>query len=78
MELVQIEGHEATGEVQGVRRKLRVDLCPEVKLGDFVIVHAGFAIQVLSREEAEETLALLGEILTRADLELEPEGGAAP
>jgi len=58
-----------------VRRKLRVDLCPDVKLGDFVIVHAGFAIQVLSREEAEETLALLGEILSRADMELEPGQG---
>jgi len=41
----------------GVKRKVNVSLV-DVKLGDYVLVHAGFAIQVLSEKEAEETLRL--------------------
>ena len=41
----------------GVKRKINISLI-DAKLGDYVLVHAGFAIQVLSKEEAEETLRL--------------------
>jgi len=41
----------------GVKRKINISLV-DAKLGDYVLVHAGFAIQVLSKEEAEETLRL--------------------
>ncbi|RLF42651.1 MAG: HypC/HybG/HupF family hydrogenase formation chaperone [Thermoplasmata archaeon] len=41
----------------GVKRKINTSLV-DAKLGDYVLVHAGFAIQVLSKEEAEETLRL--------------------
>ena len=40
----------------GMTRKLRVDFIPEPKLGDFVIVHAGFAIERLPEEQALEDL----------------------
>jgi hydrogenase expression/formation protein HypC len=46
----------------GVLREINVMLV-EVKLGDYVLVHAGYAIQVLERKEAEETLRLWDEIL---------------
>jgi len=41
----------------GVKRKINMSLV-DAKLGDYVLVHAGFAIQVLSEKEAEETLRL--------------------
>jgi hydrogenase expression/formation protein HypC len=47
----------------GTRRKANVSLV-EVKIGDYVLVHAGFAIQVLDEKEAEETLALFREMLS--------------
>ncbi|PMB74186.1 HypC/HybG/HupF family hydrogenase formation chaperone [Candidatus Bathyarchaeota archaeon] len=47
---------------EGVLREVDVTLV-NVKIGDYVLVHAGYAIQVLSREEAEETLRLWSEIL---------------
>lgn len=47
---------------EGVLREVDVTLV-DVKVGEYVLVHAGYAIQVLSREEAEETLRLWSEIL---------------
>ena len=47
---------------EGVLREVDVSLV-EAKVGDYVLVHAGYAIQVLSPEEAEETLHLWSEIL---------------
>ncbi|MEM3703292.1 MAG: HypC/HybG/HupF family hydrogenase formation chaperone [Candidatus Bathyarchaeia archaeon] len=46
----------------GVLREVDVTLV-DVKVGDYVLVHAGYAIQVLSKDEAEETLRLWSEIL---------------
>ena len=49
-------------ELGGVRREISVMLIDDVSVGDWVIVHAGFAIEKLSEEEAEQTLALFQEI----------------
>jgi hydrogenase expression/formation protein HypC len=43
----------------GVVRSVQMDLLPDAKKGDYVIVHAGFAIQKMSRDDAQETLRLL-------------------
>jgi len=47
----------------GTKRKANVSLV-EVKIGDYILVHAGFAIQVLDEKEAKETLALFREMLS--------------
>jgi len=47
----------------GTKRNADITLV-EVKVGDYVLVHAGFAIQVLEKKEAEETLALFREMLS--------------
>ena len=47
----------------GTKRKANVSLV-KVKIGDYVLVHAGFAIQVLDQQEAQETLALFREMLS--------------
>jgi len=59
--IVAIEGTRATVVVGGARLHARLDLVPEARVGDYVLVHAGFALQVMNAEEAEETLALLQE-----------------
>jgi hydrogenase expression/formation protein HypC len=52
----------ATVEISGVIYEASLMLTPEAKIGDYVILHAGFAIQILDQKEAEETLKLLEEI----------------
>jgi hydrogenase expression/formation protein HypC len=49
-------------EVGGIRSRISIALIDEVAVGDYVIVHAGFAITRLDVEEAEKTLALFAEI----------------
>ena len=46
----------------GLTRQVNIQMVPRVKLGDYVIVHAGFAIEVINREAAVQTLSLLDQI----------------
>ena len=62
MKLVKIDGDRATADISGVKKEISVALLENPKLGEYVIVHAGFAIERLSEEEAHETLRLLREI----------------
>ena len=50
----------ALAEITGVKRKISLQLV-EAEVGDYVIVHAGFAIQVMNEKEAQETIELLQE-----------------
>ena len=56
LKLVEINGKDAVGEALGMRRAVRVDFIPEPKLGDYVMVHAGFAIERLPEEQAMDDL----------------------
>lgn len=49
----------AKAEISGVRREVSVALTPETEVGDWVLVHVGFALQRIDEEQARETLALL-------------------
>ncbi|MBI5576826.1 MAG: HypC/HybG/HupF family hydrogenase formation chaperone [Deltaproteobacteria bacterium] len=60
--VMSISGTSATAEVGGARREISVMLLEDVREGDWVILHAGFAISKLSPEEAEKTLQYLREI----------------
>ncbi len=57
-----IEGNEAEVELGGISRKISILLTPEVKVGDYVLLHTGYAITVIDEEEAMETLELLTEM----------------
>ena len=62
MRVVSIDGTDAVTEIDGVRRGASLMLLDqEVQVGDYVIVHAGFAISRLDEDDALETLALLRE-----------------
>ncbi|MFQ5996113.1 MAG: HypC/HybG/HupF family hydrogenase formation chaperone [Dehalococcoidales bacterium] len=57
-----IEGAEAEVEVGGVRRRVSIYLTPEVKVGDYVLLHTGFAINVIDEDEAEQTIDLIRQL----------------
>jgi hydrogenase expression/formation protein HypC len=59
VELVDPEGGLAKAEISGVRRSVSVALCPEADVGDWVLVHVGFALSRIDEQQALETLALL-------------------
>jgi len=66
MKIVELNGTEAMAEQEGVRRQVRVDFIPDIELGEYVLVHAGIAIDRVNEEEAEETLRLLRELYGEA------------
>jgi len=59
VELVEPEAGIAKAEISGVRRNVSIALCPEARVGDWVLVHVGFALSLIDEEQARETLALL-------------------
>lgn len=60
--IMSIHGQNATIDFGGVQREANVSLV-EPKVGDYVVVHAGFAIQVVDEEEARETIKLWEELM---------------
>ncbi len=62
MEVVERGELEGTAVLHGVRRQVSLALCPEARVGDHVLVHAGYAIGVVDAEEAQRTLEILHEV----------------
>ncbi|HEX7364845.1 MAG TPA: HypC/HybG/HupF family hydrogenase formation chaperone [Dehalococcoidia bacterium] len=62
VKVVSIEGNEAEVEIGGVRRRISIVLTPEAKVGDYVLLHTGYAINVINEAEAQETLNILEEM----------------
>jgi hydrogenase expression/formation protein HypC len=62
MRVVEINGETGTVEAGGMQRKVGLMLLDGVRPGDYVIVHAGFAIQIIDESEARKTLALFEEL----------------
>lgn len=68
------EGNLATVDILGVSREISVDLTPQAQVGDYVLVHAGFAIEVVDEQFAQETIDLIRQFpeLAGEDLPSEP------
>ena len=62
MKVVSCKDGVGIAEMAGVKKKISFMMLPEAEIGDFVIVHAGFAIQKLNEDEAKKTLALFREM----------------
>ena len=60
--IISVKDNHAEADFNGVKHAVSLDLVPAAKRGDYVLVHAGFAIQVLEPNEAAETLKLFEEI----------------
>ena len=65
--ITAINGPMATIDVDGVRREVSLMLLEDAAVGDYVIVHAGFAIQKLEEAAARESLQLLREAMEQVD-----------
>ncbi|MGA2367193.1 MAG: HypC/HybG/HupF family hydrogenase formation chaperone [Dehalococcoidia bacterium] len=59
VKITSIDGEQAEVDIGGVGRKVSITLTPEARVGDYVLLHTGYAINVLNEEEAQETLNLL-------------------
>jgi len=69
MKIVSKDGDNVVAEVDGVQKEASVMLLgEEVGIGDYIIVHAGFAISRLDEEYAEETIRLMREIYSEEDM----------
>ena len=60
--IIEIGENAAKVDVGGLLRDISLDVCPEVSVGEYVLIHTGFAIQKVDEEEAKETLELLREM----------------
>ncbi len=60
--IIELEGDRAIVDAMGNQFRARTTLLPQVKLGDLVLVHAGFAISTIEEEEAKKTWQLIAEI----------------
>ncbi len=63
LKIIQLDGKTAVGEAGGLSQTIRVDFIPDLKIGDYVMVHAGFAIQKMEEQEAKENLACIQEAI---------------
>jgi hydrogenase expression/formation protein HypC len=59
MRLLELHGQSGILEIGGVRKEVMLTLTPEAKVGDWLVVHAGYALEILDEKEAENTVILL-------------------
>ncbi len=62
VKVLQIDSQKALVELGGLTRHVSIMLVPDTQAGDYVLLHAGFAIQKLDESEAEETIRLFAKI----------------
>jgi len=65
--LIEIDGDIGKIELPGTVREVGLQLIDDPQVGDYVLVHAGFAIQKVDQKEAEETIRFLNEVFAAAD-----------
>lgn len=62
MEIKKIEGDFAKVQTDRFRHKINIQMLPGLRVGDYVMVHAGFALEKIDREKAKQTLKIINEI----------------
>ncbi len=65
--VISIEGMTGVVDMGGVTRTVSLHLVPEVEVGSYVLLHAGFAIQIIDEQEAMTTMALLDEFYSAGE-----------
>lgn len=60
--VISLDGRNAVAEILGAERSISIELLENVKIGDYVLIHAGCAIQVVDDEEALDTIKLFNEL----------------
>ncbi|MBO7701349.1 MAG: HypC/HybG/HupF family hydrogenase formation chaperone [Eggerthellaceae bacterium] len=72
-----LDGGMAHATAMGAERDVAIDLTPQVQVGDYVLVHAGFAIEIVDEQYAQETLDLIQMMADMVDDPLVAEGAMA-
>lgn len=62
LRIIEVNGVNAVGEMSGIRRNVRIDFIPDIKPGEYVMIHAGFALERIKTELAHETMDAISEI----------------
>lgn len=62
VEVLEIQGREAVVQMGGVRTRVNIDLVADLQVGEYVLLHAGCAMQKIDKEEAEKTIKLFKEL----------------
>ena len=62
IEIVDIDNHIAKVDVGGVKRNVNIGMLDDAGVGDYVLIHVGFAMSIVDEKEAEETLRLLQDL----------------
>jgi len=73
--VVKIDGKKADVEFDGVIQTISIAMTPEVKIGEYVMLHAGFAISIIDQQQAEETIEIFMEIKKMMEEEKRHERG---
>ncbi len=68
MKVVEKKGEMGAVKLGGVKKEVSLQLLEDVEIGDYVILHAGFAIQKLDEAEAQETISLLNEVASKSEI----------
>lgn len=61
--IIEIKGDMGIVELGGIKKEICLALVPEAKVGDYAIIHVGFAIQILDEEEAQKTLEIFSQAI---------------
>ena len=67
VQITQINGSQADVRVGSIAKKASLWLTPQARVGDYVLLHAGYAIAIVDQAEAEETLAIFREMADRME-----------
>lgn len=74
LKIVSINEKNAVAEMDGIKRNIRIDFIKNAEVGDYVIVHAGFAIEKLTRKMAEENLEAVREVVNACKGSVQKQG----
>ncbi len=69
MRVIEISYQDAMVEIGGIKGRANIQLVEDVEVGDYLIVHAGFAIEKLNEEEAKKTIAMFEDMERMASLD---------
>jgi len=67
MKVLEIDDNVGVVEAGGVKRRIFLDLVDDAKIGDYVVVHAGYAIHLIDEKEAQENIELINQVFSAAD-----------
>lgn len=72
--VTELIGDTAKVDYGGVTKKVNTSLIDKLKIGDYVLIHAGFAIEKLDKKSAEESLELIQDIISAVEEEVSENG----